>query len=684
MVLSKLDRSISYPELKRVDPEDLKKEANLYQIELETSNISKIEIIVAIGGAKNTFEDKNITYFPIYLVKTNKKVIQIGLYEIESTNMVEYVDENNNLEVEKMGEPLIYKFVTRDMLSNLRLVPEELLRDYDDEDGHDDVEGEGDEEDDRGHKNELSLVEVEEIDIPEIRRDLFVITKGVPIPALLREETKHDCKDNKEKFKPTKNNTWIELFMENDNYYILDNEGNGDCLFATVRDAFSQIAQQTSVFKLRNRLSEEATEDLFQTYKSLYDAAVQSVVRDTQQIKELEAEFEKARERHKNTTDRQEKMKLSEIGKKLKEQREEIINQKKMSQQNMAEFKYMKKIRDLQSFKKFIRTCEFWGETWAISTLERVLNIKFILMSYEAYKDGDLNNVLNCGQLNDEILQNRGVFTPDYYIIVDYNGYHYKLIGYKNKQIFKFKELPYDIKKMVVDKCMEKNAGAFNLIPDFLEFKKELKGPTREKPRFEELSEAKIRGMYDDDIVFAFYENASSKRLPGKGANEKIPPEMMREFAGLAAIPDWRKKLDNHWLQPFTLDGNRWQSVEHYIQASKFKQHNREFYLSFSLESGVPLSLDPEMAKDAGSKKGKHKGELIRPSEVMIDPEYNDKVAEKALKDALYAKFTQNADLGEMLAATKNAKLIHCKKCKEGKLAEELIFVRTMIEQRNK
>ena len=72
MVLSKLDRSISYPELKKVDPDDLKKEANLYQIEFENAKISKIEIIVAIGNAKNTCEDKNVTYFPIYLVKTNK------------------------------------------------------------------------------------------------------------------------------------------------------------------------------------------------------------------------------------------------------------------------------------------------------------------------------------------------------------------------------------------------------------------------------------------------------------------------------------------------------------------------------------------------------------------------------------------------------------------------------------
>ena len=142
MVLSKLDRSISYPELKRVDTNDLKKEANLYQIEFETEKISKIEIIVAIGNAKNTFEDKNVTYFPIYLVKTNKKVMQIGVYEVESTNVAEYTDENNNLEVEKMGDPLIYAFVTTEMLKNLRLKPDKFIAEMEKEEG----EGEGEEE----------------------------------------------------------------------------------------------------------------------------------------------------------------------------------------------------------------------------------------------------------------------------------------------------------------------------------------------------------------------------------------------------------------------------------------------------------------------------------------------------------------------------------------------------------
>ena len=53
MVLSKINSEISYPELKSVDTNDLKMEANLYQIDL-----FNVEIIIAVGNAKNTFENK--------------------------------------------------------------------------------------------------------------------------------------------------------------------------------------------------------------------------------------------------------------------------------------------------------------------------------------------------------------------------------------------------------------------------------------------------------------------------------------------------------------------------------------------------------------------------------------------------------------------------------------------------
>ena len=46
----------------------------------------------------------------------------------------------------------------------------------------------------------------------------------------------------------------------------------------------------------------------------------------------------------------------------------------------------MKNVDSLCDFKKAIKRCDFWAETWAISTLERLLNTKVIILSSESYK----------------------------------------------------------------------------------------------------------------------------------------------------------------------------------------------------------------------------------------------------------------------------------------------------------
>ena len=683
MVLSKINSEVSYPEFKRVDSDDLKTEANLYQIE-----INGIDVIIAVGNSKNTFEDKNILFFPIYLVKSNNKVIQIGVYEIEATRYISYLDEENNLDIEKINQPLIYTFVTDSMLNKLRMEPEITLKKFEESNRVQEPESESDEE--RSDEEiEDKQVLVEEYEIPQERREFFVLTKGSKIPSLLPEENSKKAKDIREKYHEEKTDMWVQKFMKNRNYNITDNEGGGDCFFATIRDAFSNIAQHTTVQKLRKELATEASDEVFMGYKEHYDAARSSLLSDTNKIKELALEYSEIKEKFKQALDRNEQKLLSTNSKKVKEEHDRLVNEKKVTSKMLDEFKFMKNIDTLEKFKKIIKTCDFWAETWAISTMERLLNIKIIILSSEAYKADDLVNVLQCGQLNDVILQNKGVFTPEFYIILDYTGNHYKIIGYKKKMIFKFSEIPYDIKKMIADKCMEKNAGPFVLIPDFQRFKDEIEGRAISKkaspalePKYDDLSEAKLRGLYDDDIVFLFYSKSNDKPLPGKGAGEKITNERLKEFTDLATIPQWRKKLSNFWVQPFALDNHQWSSVEHYYQGSKFKNLHPEFYLSFSLDSGTELSKDPAMAKGAGGKSGTYLKKLIRPKEVQIDSDFFGKRHKQEMYDAQYAKFTQNEDLKQLLLFTKNAKLTHHSRGSDPVLFEELMLIRDKIKRK--
>jgi predicted NAD-dependent protein-ADP-ribosyltransferase YbiA (DUF1768 family) len=671
MVLSKIDSDVSYPELKSVDSGDLKMEANLYQLE-----INGVDVIIAVGNAKNTYEDKNVLYFPIYLVKYNNKVIQIGIYEIKASDYLSYLDKYNNLDIENMNEPLIYSFVTKEFLTKIRLQPDVPLHKEDKEEGE---ITESEDDDNKGDSSDEEAM-VLDYDIPETRQDIFNKMNGVPLPPLLPEESQKQAKDIREKYHESDKDIWIDKFMKNRNYSIQDNEGGGDCLFATIKDAFASIAQQTSVAKLRKKMAEEATQEVFENYKEQYDMYNASLTRDTGKIKTLEQEYLLYKQKiADNSLDRNEQKAIIAQAKEIKQTHDKLVEEKKVTATILKEYKFMKGIDNLDQFKRVLRHCDFWADTWAISTLERILNIKFIILSSESYKAKDEKNVLLCGQLNDKILEQRGRFTPEFYIMVDYTGNHYKLVGYKRKNIFKFIELPYDIKKLIYEKCLERNAGPFAIIPDFQKFKASLKKTVIKEAHYEDLTEAKLRGLYNDDVVFQFYSKSLDKPLPGKGNGEKIANDRLREYSALASIPQWRKKLSNFWVQPFSLDNHQWASVEHYYQASKFKKTFPDFYLSFSLDSGTDLSKDPAMAKAAGGKSGKAKGELLRPVEVAIDSDFYGKRQKKELYNAQFAKFTQNEDLKTLLLATGDAKLTQYIKGKEPEVFDELMIVRDKI-----
>ena len=171
MVLSKLDDSVSYPERKSVDSGDLKMEANLYQLE-----ILGVDVIIAVGNSKNTFEDKNILYFPIYLVKHNNKVIQIGVYEIQASDYLTYLDDYNNLDVEQLNEPLIYHFVKEDFLKKTRMEPEVPLKKTS-KDDEQDADSDSDSDADSGEESEDEYQE--HYEIPKERLDIFICPSAV-------------------------------------------------------------------------------------------------------------------------------------------------------------------------------------------------------------------------------------------------------------------------------------------------------------------------------------------------------------------------------------------------------------------------------------------------------------------------------------------------------------------------
>lgn len=673
MVKSKIDSSISYIEYKQIDPDDKNYNATLY----ETIFLG-VNVLIAIGKPKYTFISKNIEYYPVYLIKDDKVEMQIGIYETLSSEVTSMLDDDGDIDLNKFNPPLLFAYIIKNpsLMGEVKDIVK-LKKQI--------------EEESSGEEEEVIVENVEEKEDIETKKLQDI-----------QEQTKEEALLEREQYQENRDDPWIRKYMKNEHYDIIENEGKGDCLFAAIRDALARVGVERTVNDLRQLLVSYANEDIFQNYKLLYESTKQEVNETYSKLKTIVDENKRLKTQLEITKDRAKQVEIVKRAKIVSEQYKVLKMEYEVVKSQLNEFIFMKNIKNLDDFKRIILTCDFWGDQWAISTLENALNVKLILLSLENYLAGDLNNVLQCG-----LSENDKILNPDYYIILSYTGNHYELITYKSRGGMKFKELPYYIKQLVVDKCMESNAGPFYQINDFrrlkgIEEEKEilldveelnpeiigevkeseiLRKKIEEEKSLEEPQET-IRklDLWNEDTVFQFYDRSSSKPLPGKGNGEKMGPEGVKEYSSLSNIMDWRRKLDDNFTSEFVLDSHRWKTVQHYYQASKFKERNPEFYLMFSLDSNSDISKKVDLAEAAGSKSGKYETELIRPKHIVIDPTfYTSSKFKDERKVALLSKFTQNEQMKQVLLNTKLAKLVKYIPKKPGLTDELLMEVRNEL-----
>jgi hypothetical protein len=202
-------------------------------------------------------------------------------------------------------------------------------------------------------------------------------------------------------------------------------------------------------------------------YKENYTMAANSIISTEAEMRKLADANAKLKQRLERTTEAKEQQAIIIESRRNAEQFKRLKSELALTRELQQDFHFMKHVNTLEDFREVLKSCSFWADTWAISTLERVLRIKLIILSSERFHAGEMGGVLQCGQLNDRVLEDQGSFEPDFYVIAEHTGMHYKLITYKGEALFTFREIPYDIKIMVIEKCMERNAGPYNLIPQF-------------------------------------------------------------------------------------------------------------------------------------------------------------------------------------------------------------------------
>lgn len=695
MVSSKLHDAINYKETRTIEHEDMGSSSVVYEMELENTPIRFV-----LGKQKYQYSNKNVLYYPIYLLNGNKIKAQIGVFELLSSNALNILDSDGDVDLNVLEEPLLYSFVNASFLEKALkstptpVVEKEKEEDSDvEEDSHlqyakskkvryEEAEAEAEISDDNSDDH-IKLHVPENVHSEQVKylqeksKDgLFEIDADYQVPALLNQEDETDDKEIKASFQESAKQPWIQKYMKNPNYEIVEVESNGDCFFASVREAFRQIGYKTTVDKQRTALAKELPERIFADQLELFEIYQNNIKELDHRLNEIKKENAEYKKRIQNAT-HEERKEILERGSVIAKESKQLQKDKKNVENDRDTYVgYMKNITTFDQYRDFVQTQSFWADAWAISTIERLFNVKIIILSEMAYNENAMHSVLNCGEINKQI-QERGIFNPDHYILVSYSGNHYRLITYKNKRIFTFREIPYGIKVLVVNKCLEKNSGSFYLIEDFRNFKAK-KGihPDTGNPKKSE-EEADVdeinKDLYDDDVVFMFHQHSELSAKPGKGSGEKIKVEKIPSFKDLAKTKEWRRMLDDTWPGVIlSIDNLKWISAEHFIQASKFKGGFPDFYKSFSIESETDISKEVEYAKAAGEsgkwKKKSEKGEkateiVLRAKNIRPDENYN---AEESRAKAIYAKFSQNEDVKQILLATRKAKLVHFSRSYEG------------------
>jgi len=666
MVASIINNKIKFNESHEIDDEDMGHTSDVYELDL--FNATKT-IAIVLGKPKYMFADQNVIYLPIYALAKDTLVGKIGVFEITTPQLVKLY-RDGSIDLAKLSPPLLFAdYETAEQIDSLgadplyyhnKPEPAPEVKPVDlDKEFQDAQKQQEDSDDEREFRLEAKPADIsgeKRKAMAAIDTGIFKMEPGFVVPPILREETEKDAESMRAKYRPSASNNWIEERMKNNNYVIVENEGGGDCLFATIRDAYAKIGRQTSVEILRSILANELTDEAFQEKRKLFlDFDSQKKEKKFQML-ELESQLTSLKKQVESAKYGKEETKrmieeanvIVEKHRALKAEYKEIG---KMENEYLGE---MKHITTLEEMRAYVKTSAFWADSWAIATLERVLNMKMIILSEDVYSQGDKIGVLQCGEL-DAKMQEKGAFSPEFYIITTLGHKHYRLVNYKNKGILSFSELPYDLKVLVVNKCMERSAGPFYLIQDFRNFKTRLGLDANLGAPVSYAEYPEMANLFNESVVFSFYSRAAKAPKPGMGDGERIPEAMKAQFVALAKIDEWRKKLDDTWDKAvLTIDGHRWSSVEHYVQGTKYKKGFPDVYLMFSLDSGTELSGDVKMVKPPA--KGPHKGlkEGLR-----IDTDYALGRDEQEREAALKAKFIDNLDMKHLLASTGNALLMH-------------------------
>lgn len=541
MVQSLINPDILFPETDEIDPEDVGYSAMTCELAGEKEGHFTL---VAFGKLKYTFHDRGILYYPLYLLTKGWQIkAKIGVVEVPVKHLIRILDENKQIRLDLLEDPLLFAFANSEYLEHFRIPDNEAAA----------TPPKAADSEVVAAAAATATTDDDDDASESVRRARELLAHGVfrknkkAAVATLPEETESENKALQHAFEE-QNETdtvfWVQRFLKNGNYGLHTVVASADSLLRCICDAFEQLGRETTVAKLRALVALEATAKVFTSRREAFERAEKTKAGATLQA-ELTSGYA------------------------------------------------FQDVTSLQHFREFILTSRFRpDDAWALATLEKKLQMKLIILLEREFEGGDAHHVVHC-------FPTSSVRAPEHYVVLTRSGNTYGLVTYKNKtdtkSIFSFTELPWGLKQLVAQRCAEKSAAGFEGIAEFQDLASQ-RGYQDDNKK-EEDEKASV-------VVFQFHRHAKSKAGPGQGPNERVPVNSMQDYQPLRLIPQWRQKLDDAWVHSkFALDGKTWTSVVHYVQSNKFRKSHPDYADTFALESKTALSKNVNLALAATQKK---------------------------------------------------------------------------------
>lgn len=415
--------------------------------------------------------------------------------------------------------------------------------------------------------------------------------------------------------------------IQDDSHYLgianisyLPNTDLVSCLSMVLYRYLNQTEKETTAY-LNGILADHISASMFDTLKTMYAILQEKQQSNKVRLKEVKQSLLENKKAIKNIHEQDvEFQTMMEDIKTFTMQSQHIQANQKYIKSLLKDKEYLQNIEDLQTFKEYIKSGEYVCEPWTIDIFERLMNIKIILLSK------DIPQWLVCSRQS-PFPHNMSLFNPMYYVVLEFVDNEYSIMQVNGVSLLTFQSLPLVIKDLVMNRCLEQSEGLYANIPLFVKYK-QFKLTKEQQQHLKE----PVLDLEPDKDRLVISDTLKKHGNPGTVPFERIEFEHLID-SQLVRDKQWREKLADNYMKSdarFKLGDRDWASVNHYVTAQQLKQRDPKKSDKLSLNTGSSLSkkVIPYMLGDDNDRYG-----------------------------AVFAKFSQNPQLKDMLLQTGDAEL---------------------------